>query len=61
MYPKPPVLNVQVKNPITGAVHIVLESLLGAIPGAVPKAKKAKGKEKDDAAPEPGFQARIPT
>ena len=43
------------KNPATGAVYIVLESLLGAIPGAVPKTKKGKGKE---AAPEPGFEVR---
>ena len=52
----PKVLHLQVKNPATGAVYIVLESLLGSIPGAVPKAKKAKGKDKDDAAPEPGFE-----
>lgn len=45
------------KNPATGAVYIVLESLLGAIPGALPKAKKAKGKEA--AAPEPGFEVYL--
>lgn len=49
----------QVKNPATGAVYILLESLLGTIPGAVPKAKKGKGKE--EVAPEPGFEVELPT
>ena len=45
----------QVRNPATGAVYILLESQLDKIPGAVPKAKKCKGKAKDEA-PEKGFE-----
>ena len=45
----------QVRSPVTGAVFILLESQLDKIPGAVPKAKKGKGKGKDEP-PEKGFE-----
>ncbi len=47
----------QVRNPATGAVYILLEAQLDKIPGAVPKAKKGKGKAKDEP-PEKGFEVR---
>ena len=45
----------QVRNPATGAVYILLEAQLDKVPGAVPKAKKGKGKAKDEP-PEKGFE-----
>jgi len=43
--PTPPLTHTQpqVRNPATGAVYIVAESRLEAIPGAVPKGKKGGG------------------
>ncbi|PRW58449.1 isoleucine--tRNA cytoplasmic isoform B [Chlorella sorokiniana] len=45
---------VKARDPATGRVYVVMESRLGEIPGAIPKAKKGK-KGGDEAAPK-GFE-----
>ncbi|KAL4432409.1 hypothetical protein ABPG77_001708 [Micractinium sp. CCAP 211/92] len=46
---------VKARDPATGKVYIVMESRLGEIPGAVPKAKKGKKGGADESAPK-GFE-----
>ena len=45
---------VKAKDPASGRVYIVAESLLQELPGAVPKESKKKDKAAKDAAPKKG-------
>ena len=50
----PDFVYVKARDPATGRVYIVAESLLHELPGAVPKESKKKDKAQDKAQPKKG-------